>query len=687
MKQKIILSFVAALLCGAAFCYAGPASGKAAPSVRETVVPVFNRAPLEQNDFAELPLGSIKPQGWLLEQLQRMRDGMAGHLDELYPQVVGDNNAWLGGEGDTWERGPYWIDGLLPLAYILGDEPLIAKSMKWTEAMLTSAQENGYFGNRISRPYIEGLQRGMAEDWWPKMVAVKILRQYYQATGDPRALDVLKGYFRYQLEHLDATPLGHWSFWGEWRAGDNMDVVYWLYNITGEAFLLDLAAKIHSQAVPMTQMMTSGEIFRRQGSAHTVNLAQGFKEPVIWWQQSHDEADRKAPEQAMDVIRTTIGLPTGLWAGDEMIHFGDPARGSEFCTAVEMMYSLEQMLKADGNLRWADHLERVAFNALPTQATDTYDARQYYQQTNQIACTYQRRNFITEHDGTDVVFSLLGGYPCCTCNMHQGWPKFVQNLWYATRDGGLAALVYSPCSVEARVGDGTLVAVNEDTVYPFDGRLGFKLDFPELKGRRKAKHVSEFPLYLRIPQWCTEPILEVNGEMVPVVTGERLVCIRRQWRSGDVVSLELPMKVGLSRWWDDAVAVERGPLVYALKMNERWERKSFPENKRGQFGPYYYEVTSDSAWNLALPWWVTQKPEEAFEVEQKAFEGYPWNVDAAPVTLKVQMVTVPYWKEYGGSVGPLNYTTQTAGDFGEAVPVELVPYGCTTLRIAEFPVR
>ena len=168
---------------------------------------VFNRAPLADDAYAELPLGAIRPQGWLLDQLQRQRDGMTGHLDSLYAIVVGDDNAWIGGEGDTWERGPYWIDGLLPLAYILEDENLIQKALKWTEAMLSSAREDGYFGNAVSRPYIEGLQRGKAEDWWPKMVALKILKQYYMATADPRVLDVMTGYFRYELAHLPEHPL------------------------------------------------------------------------------------------------------------------------------------------------------------------------------------------------------------------------------------------------------------------------------------------------------------------------------------------------------------------------------------------------------------------------------------------------------------------------------------------------
>ena len=133
---------------------------------------VFNRAPLAPTDFAELPIGAIKAEGWLHDQLVRQKDGMTGHLDELYSEVVGADNAWIGGEGDTWERGPYWLDGLVPLAYLLGDEELIAKSKVWTEAMLTMTYEDGYFGNRISRKYIEGFQRGKAEDWWPKMVAL-----------------------------------------------------------------------------------------------------------------------------------------------------------------------------------------------------------------------------------------------------------------------------------------------------------------------------------------------------------------------------------------------------------------------------------------------------------------------------------------------------------------------------------
>ena len=637
---------------------------------------VFNRAPLSGGDYANLPLGAVKAQGWLLEQLQRQAAGATGHLDELYPEVVGDNNAWIGGDGDTWERGPYWIDGLLPLAYLLDDKALIAKALRWTEAMISSATPEGYFGNGTDHPYIEGLQRGKSRDWWPKMVALKILQQYYEASGDGRVLKVLDGYFRYQKANLPSTPLGHWSYWAEWRAADNLQVLYWLYNITGEKYLLELAQLIHDQAVDYTDMFWSGDVFRTQNSMHCVNLAQGFKTPLVWWQQSHDERDFQAPSKAAKAMRTTIGFPMGLWGGDELLHFGEPTRGSELCTAVEMMYSLEEMIKISGDPSWADWLERVAFNALPTQASDDYLTHQYYQQVNQIACTYRRRNFVTEHYGTDNVFGLLNGYPCCACNMHQGWPKFTRNLWLATRGGGLAAFVYAPCTVTTDAG-GMKVTLVEDTFYPFDGKVRVMVKLPS-----KCSRV-QFPMEFRIPSWCKEATVAYKGKAVTAAGGTMLK-IDEKWKDGDTVELTFPMDITTSKWYDGATVVERGPLVYALKMNEVWTRKEFTGAEREQYGQYFYEVTSDSPWNYGF----RTSDMQISVASERAFDGsWPWNTLNAPVTLKAKAVELPDWKEYNGSAGPVAYFTEDGNDTGGTAWIELIPYGCTTLRIAEFPTR
>ena len=644
-----------------------------------------NRQPLLQKSYIELPLGAIRAKGWMAEQLQLMKKGMTGNLEQVYPQVMGKRNGWLGGDGDVWERGPYWIDGLLPLAYLLNDQELINKIKPWIEWTLASQKPDGYFGPDTDRPYEAGLQRDNAHDWWPKMVMLKVMQQYYSATQDKRVIDFFTKYFHYQLDKLPQTPLGHWTFWGEQRGGDNLMLVYWLYNITGDKFLLDLGELIHKQTFNWTDIFLHQDHLSRQHSLHCVNLGQGFKEPAIYYQQSKDPMQLKSLESAVKQIRNTIGLPTGLWGGDELLRFGKPTSGSELCTAVEMMFSLESILEITGNVRWADYLERVAYNALPTQVTDDYSARQYYQQFNQVQITREWREFSTPHEDTDILFGVLTGYPCCTSNLHQGWPKFVQNLWYATADNGLAALVYAPSEVTAKVADGVTVQVKEETSYPFDETLRFSFSYPD----KKAKSAF-FPFHLRIPEWCNEALLRINGEPInaDIYPGE-ITRIARTWKPGDVLEVTLPMDIAISRWYDQGAVVERGPLLYALKMNEKWEKKNMEAEKVKSYGEWYYEVTSDSPWNYALSNRSIDKKhiKECFSVEKSEINGYPWNVKNAPISIKTKARRLNNWTVVRGSAGPIAYYTQQGNDMGEEESIELIPYGCTTLRIAEFPVR
>ncbi len=651
---------------------------------------ISNRTPLLESRNMELPLGAIKAHGWLKTQLELQRDGLTGHLDEIYPNVVGARNAWLGGDGDAWERGPYWIDGLLPLAYLLDDRTLKDKALVWVEAILNSQQEDGYFGPSIDRGPEPGLQRNNSHDWWPKMVALKIVKQYYMATGDERVITFLDKYFRYQLANLPQQPLDNWTFWGAQRGGDNLEVVYWLYNITGEKYLLELGEIIHSQSTPWTKIFTEGNMLYTQNSMHCVNLGQGFKEPVIYYQASRDKKYVEAVENGEKIIRRAFGLPTGLWGGDELVNFGEPTRGSELCTAVEMMFSLEDILRITNDTHWADYLERVAYNALPTQASDDYSSRQYFQQTNQIECSRNTyRNFSTPHSDTDQLFGVLNGYPCCTTNMHQGWPKFVQNLWYATDDGGLAALVYAPSEVTAKVADNVLVNIKEDTFYPFSGNIRMTVSYPDADKKFKG---SYFPIKLRIPSWAKNAVVTVNGQAVPeLCEAGRILSLRRTWTKGDVISIELPMEITCSRWFDSSAVIERGPLVYALKMNETWVKKEFAESERVRYGDWYYEVKSDTKWNYCLKGNdITEKglKEKFFVIDNNTDESlYPWNVQNAPLSIKCPARELLNWTEYRGSVGSVPYFTQQGNDVGEETTIELIPYGCTTLRIAEFPVR
>jgi DUF1680 family protein len=640
-----------------------------------------NRLPLVANPYMELPLGTIKPDGWLKVMLISQKNGATGHFDEFFPNVLGKRNGWLGGDGDQWERGPYWIDGLLPLAYILDDSELKAKVKPWVEWAINSQRPDGYFGpSKDYYPDEPGMQRDNAADWWPRMLVLKALKNYYSVTGDQRVIKLMTNYFRYQLKELPEKPLDHWTFWPGYRGGDNLMVVYWLYNITGDPFLLDLANLLHKQTFDFTDLFLNTDIIATQGSLlHCVNLAQGIKEPLIYYQQHHEKKYPEAIKKGFADIRQYMGQPQGMFGGDENIRNNNPVNGSELCSTMEMMFSLESILPITGDVAYADHLEKVAFNSLPTQISDDYLTRQYFQMANQVMCTRQSRNFSVEHEGTDVCYGFLTGYPCCTFNMHQGWPKFTQNLWYATPDGGLAALVYAPNHVTALVANGKEVTIEEKTSYPFDDKIVFTIS-------SKTAAVN-FPLHFRIPAWCKEASVTINGKEERRSLGDTILVIRREWKNGDILELTFPMRIALSRWYEKSVAVERGPLTYALKIGEKWE-KVINKKDSLKYGAWYYEVRPTTPWNYGLLLNVPADTlQEMFTVVKKdPINSFPWNLENAPVELKTKAKRITNWRLYNETTGPLPFSIQWVMETEPQIEeITLIPYGCSTLRVSEFP--
>jgi len=613
-----------------------------------------NRAPLQPNAFNLLPLTSVKPRGWLLRELQIQANGLSGHLDEFWPDL-GPNSGWLGGTGESWERGPYFLDGLVPLAYLTGDERLIAKARKWVDWTLAHPQPEGWIGPARNT------------DWWPNYVMLKVLTQYQEATGDPRVIPLMEKYFAYQALHLAERPLKEWAIY---RWHDEVLSILWLYNRTGDPSLLALARTLHAAGhdweAQFTDFRFRDKVDKSQANltTHGVNNAMAMKAAAVWWLITGAVQDRENLSLMLKALDQYHGQPSGVFGADEVYAGRDPSQGTELCAVVEAMFSLETDIAILGDPALGDRLEKIAYNALPGTLTGDLWAHQYDQQANQVICSLAPRRWTNNGDESNI-FGLEPNYGCCTANLHQGWPKFVANLWMSTADHGLAAVAYGPSEVSTAVASGTPVSIREETDYPFRETVTLTV---------ATAQPVKFPLALRIPAWASGASVAVNGAALPGVETSQFYRVEREWRSGDRVELRFPMHIVNSHWYNNSLAVERGPLVYSLKIGESWY-------KIKQTGPAAdWEVYPTTPWNYAL---VIRNDANAFEVTEIPVGNQPFSLEGAPVEIRVKARRLPEWQILDDSAGPLPTSPVTSKQPVETI--SLIPYGAAKLRITAFP--
>ncbi len=624
--------------------------------------PVANRAPLQPNAFNLLPLTSVKPTGWLLEQLKIQVRGLSGHLDEFWPDL-GPNSGWLGGTGESWERGPYFLDGLVPLAYLTGDAKLISKVRKWMDWTLDHQQPEGWLGPTNKQ------NPRQTYDWWPNYVMLKALAQYQEATADPRVIPAMEKYFAYQAATLQQRPLKEWAIY---RWHDEVLTLFWLYNRNGDAKLLELARKLHAQGHDWEAQFAEFRFPEKVGkkdanlATHGVNNAMALKAAAVWWQLTGDRTDRDAQHRMFDMLDRYHGQPSGIFASDEHYAGRDPSQGTELCTVVEAMFSLENDISILGDPAFGDRLEKIAYNALPGTMTADLWAHQYDQQANQISCTLANRRWSSNGPQSNI-FGLEPNFGCCTANMHQGWPKLAANLWMGTPDGGLALIAYGPSTVTTRVAGGASVVIEEQTNYPFRDSIHLTV---------KPERAVSFSLLLRIPGWAEAATVSVNGQAQSGIRAGTFFSVNRQWKAGDRVDILFPMQLRATSWFNNSVAVERGPLVYSLKIRENWRQiKSFGPSKD-------WEVYPSSPWNYALVL-DPSKPAESIKVTEKPMSAQPFSADGAAVELTAKARRLPSWQIVDDSAGPLPVSPVTSKQVEETVT--LIPYGAAKLRVTAFP--
>jgi hypothetical protein len=637
-----------------------PQAAKHGPSESNAVV--RNRAPLAENAFYLLPLGSVRPAGWLLDQMKIQANGLSGHLDETWPDV-GSNSGWLGGTGESWERGPYFLDGLVPLAYLRDDERLKAKAQRFIEWTLTHQSPDGMIGPTSN------------DDWWPRMVMVKALAQYQEATGDPRVIPVLSRYFAYQLRSLPTRPLRDW---GKFRWQDNALVALWLYNRTGDPDLIKLARLLHQQGYDWqaqfadfkyTQRITPEFIGLEKGqglsdvglATHGVNNGQAIKTSPVWSIVSGEQSDRHAIRRQLAALDTYHGLPNGMFSCDEHLAGRNPSQGSELCTVVETMFSLEQSLAILGDPDLGDRLERIAFNALPGTFTDNMWAHQYNQEPNQVECALHTKPWTTDGPESNL-YGLEPNFGCCTANFHQGWPKFAASLWMASADGGLVAAAYAPCTVRTSVGT-TAVHLRQETDYPFRGTVRIAID-PSAPAR--------FPLRLRIPAWAQGTTIRVNGEAQPAPQPSSFAKLERTWKPGDIVEINFPLAARVVKGYRDSISVERGPLVFSYPIGQSWVKL----RDRGMTADW--QVFPSTQWNYAL-----DPDPTAMESRELAVGSSPFSMKQAPVQLRVKARKLIGWRSLDGVAAEPPASPVHSRERDETIT--LVPYAAAKLRITAFP--
>lgn len=616
--------------------------------------PVPNRLPLPKSAFVPLPLGSIKPRGWIKNQLRIQADGQGGLLESFW-HSLGPDSGWLGGSGESWERGPYYLDGFIPLAYLLEDDELIKRAQKWIEWSINSQDEIGHFG-----------PKGLT-DWWPYGPMLKALTQYQEATGDRRVIPLMERFFKYMKNQL---PERHLYSWATMRWADTVLSIFWLYNRNGDPELLELAKMLMDQGYNWYLHFELFGYTQKQKdlfplNTHVVNNAMGIKTPAVMWNLTGWEWHKKGAEKAIELLDQWHGTAVGIFTGDEHYAGKDPVQGTEVCAVVEYMFSLEYLLSAIGEPAFGDRLERICYNALPGTFDAKMMAHQYDQQANGVLCNEAPHGW-TNNGLNANCYGLEPNYGCCTANFHQGWPKYVSSLWMATLDGGLAAMAYAPCCVEASVSDCAKARIEVETNYPFEDSIKINVSLDR---------ASVFPIVLRIPAWTENAEIRIGGETITCRPGT-FARLEREWKDGDVIDLKFPMRIRIERRFNDSIAVHRGPLTYSLKIGEDWRRY------KGEDPCPDYEVYPTTPWNYGLLVDL-DNPEKSFEIRTKPVGKIIFGSEFAPVELIAKGRRIPEWQIVDNNAGPIpNSPVKSSEPLEE---ITLIPYGCAKLRITEFP--
>ena len=627
--------------------------------------------------FSELPVGAVQPRGWIKGWLQRQANGLTGHPENLaYPydtcMFAGKIPPPTVKHGETWwpyEQSGYFVDGVVRLNRLI----VSPNARRLAESNLNYILDNS------------GATKLGESTWgWPNAVVGRARVADHGVTGEHRLTQVLTEYLTGPNRRVS-------------RDGFVFEEELYVYGQTGDARLLENVRLTYDRFF-VSDPRSFSHVEKLRGPAplreHGVTAAEQLKLLPLMYCYTGDAQALELANLAYRKVEADSLMPDGGMVSSE--NLGTTAFNSlhESCDITDWSWSIGYLFMAGGEAHWADLIEQTTFNALPGAVTKDFKQLQYFSSANQILASDTACPRIAP---TRMSYRAAHDTECCSGNINRAMPNYVTRMWMKM-DGGVAATLYGPSELRTIVG-GQLVIVTEDTDYPFRAAISFRI---------KLAKLATFALALRIPEWCAAATATINGATAGVACAPgTFAMLKREFHDGDTVVLNLPMTVRLKEWFAGrGVSVQRGPLVYSLKLDEkRVESRDDPESIKRVLkgndieGFPAVEFFPAGEWRYGMESAAKAAPEK-FKVIESPMPENPFLAASVPVRIEVPLRALPQWEAaWTATVDPLPADLKTAPKNPASLPTEaelqpagetktmvLVPYGSTHLRLTTLPI-
>lgn len=597
----------------------------------------------------------VRPTGWLRKQLEIQAQGLAGNLDKMWPDVK--ESSWVGGDKEGWERVPYWLDGFIPLAYLLDDKDMKRRADRYVFGILARQQEDGWICPCSKEERAE-------YDIWSMFLIGKVFALYCEYTDNR---DVEAALYRAMKCMANVLKDGSVKLfqWGAFRWFECLIPLYYLYERYPEQWILDLGQELRKQGVDYTDYI---ELWKRplnhwKLETHIVNLAMMLKEEAVCSKFFGVPCTGRA-EELWQILDRYNGTAVATFTGDECLAGIGNNRGTELCAVVELMYSCEILYAVTGDDIWAERLEKIALNALPATISDDMWTHQYDQMVNQIACeTFPGKSFFSTNSPDAHIFGLEPNFGCCTANFGQGWPKLVMSLFQKYQDGIRVNMMLPGELCTSLYGANLTITV--DTQYPFRHSGKYTV---------KTKGPVEFALQIRVPHWVKA--VRCNGKEVEC---SGYYTISKVWEGTEVVEIEFVDDVHFVKRPYDLHVVEYGPLVFSLPLKTEYRMLEYVKDGVERKFPYCdYELHSEDEWRYGFMG-------DDFQVIQKDGDEVPFSSKNPALAIKTKVARVAWDYAEGYNTVAARCPDSTLA-LSEPKEMELIPYGCAKLRMTEMPI-